>query len=1241
MTKPEVGVSPAAGEEAAVATETLAELVYRDDLTRIRNRRYFFKYLREEIVWSDPSGAPVSLLMIDLDHFKDINDRFGHLEGDHALVHVSQIFCEHVRDPGVVVRYAGDEFAIVLPGWAKADARVVADDLLQEVRRRALALPGGKGSVPLTLSIGVATSPDDGDKPEALIDSADRALYVSKRGGRNQVSIHEGAGGAGAALEPAADQLPCATLVARAPFVEQFKNLLARSGGAADADAPTRALLLVRGHVGSGKTRLLATFRDMAVDAKATVLWASLQEPDARQPLSALSALIGPLWRGDLGPKLREVLEQQEVQAVRALVGEGNDAPPTPAELASRIASALPRMLRAVSGGRGRVLLVDDLQYVDRESLQVILRTLEGSTVPFVVAASVREEALAANPPNDCLAALLEWVPARGASRWDAPLRPFTVDETRELVRTAFPGLQPEPAAIEKLWSVSGGNPLFLEALLRWLAASHAIRRTQRGFELGPIGDWSLPATLDEAVKAAWTNIDRETERVVQSAALIGSRFDVKMLRNVTGLGESEILEFLDRAAGQNLVRAANPFNVDEFVFANSRFRELKESETPDDRRAELHERIARAEEEKHRTRLEAIIGRLAYHYGRSRNRDRAAYYGAALDRWRGGVVPQGGVIPRSSRARIPEAEAPLTERETALMKDVFRFFSAAIKNRALYPPGSRMIATSLEDLRRAMNRVFETCVVFTISSAHEDLVVNGSTIDPRRFVAGAREFLDLLKNFHIRSLTIARDVEIRELEGFIEIVCGRSEPVYDPEYWDRKLDEKGIQHLSVDQRLYVVAGASASPPADSPPAELPGDPAPWVGDPTLAAALEQYIREMGVAPDIQASIDDWSREASRGSDLPARLVGELSKPESRTRLEAVRVLRGVLGKLSSKVEASWMKATEDAVLGRFAVEGDPAVVAEIAGLVAEMVQYRLRRGEGAAAARLVQTLRERSVGGGRSVGRDGEVRERLKDLCKGATFELLAADLGSGDPKRHADALAVIRSMGDYAVPALVRMLQSREDLRLRQVIAEQIRELGEKAVAEVRRSVSPGTPEQELRRVIGVADLLGGDFTQELRLALVQPSRAVRQEAAQVLARLPIDHASVFLEALAHPDRAIAVEAVVQLGKLRRRETAEPIVRRMRDSAEEELLYEGCLTLGKIGDARVVPELARYLLASKMVVLGPKYPERVRYAAAWALSQFGVPDAREALRRAENDRSPLVRPLVKKALEYGRLDG
>ncbi len=1241
-TKPNAQESPGSGDERGLAKEpgfvgeVLTDLVYRDDLTQSRNRRFFFNYLKEEIEWDHPAAPAVSLLMIDLDHFKEINDRHGHLEGDHALVHVSGILREHVGDRGIVVRYAGDEFAVILPGWSKPEAGQVASDLLDEVRRRALALAKGTGSVSLTLSIGVATFPDDARRPDALVESADRALYASKRRGRNQVSVFDAFDMGAAADETLIDVFPCKVLIARDSTLATYRDLLMRTGGAPGADAPVRALLLVRGGIGSGKSRLLSEFRAIADESRALFLSTSLQERDARQPYAAIGSLLQPIWKGDHGPKLRETLEPEELSAVRGLLGEEMGAPLPPKAMNAALASALPRIFGISGGQLGRVILLDDLLFVDRDSLDLLLRVLDGSSLPLLVAATVRDEALSGLVPPENLRALLEWVPSRGASRYDVTLQPFTRGQTLEFILASFPGLAPQPAAVDKLCSVSGGNPLFLEALLRHLIDTRAIRRTHRGFAMGPIENAALPASLEDAIRLAWKGIDRETERILESAAVVGSRFDVELLRGMTGLRESEILECLDRAAGRKLLRAESPLDADAFVFESNRVREMKLQETSEERRAELHERIAKVEEERHRTSLEAIIGRLAYHYSLSRNQDKATFYGSALDRWSCGVTPQAGAVPKAVRARIREADSPLGDREMVLLGHVFRFFAAAIKNRTLYPPGSRIIATSLEDLAKAMRHVFETCHVFTISSAHEDLVVNGVTVDSRHFLAGSRNFLGILKDFHIRSLTVTHGVATRELEGFIDIVTGRTEPIYDPEFWDRKLDEKGIEHLSVDQRLYVVAGADATPvvtevvvsPAPSPSA------GPWAGDPTLAAALERWIHEKGVAPDLQSSIEEWSRTVTPGVDLPSRLIGELSKPEPRTRQEAARVLRGVLSKIASKAEASWMKAAEGAVVGRFGIELDPAVISELGGLVSEFAQERLRRGEATDAAHLVETLRQRASSSARSLGRDAEVRERMMDLTRGATFDLLAADLSSGDAKRQADAATVIRAMGDFAVPALVRLVREREDLRLRQLAASLLRDLGDKAIAEIRRALTASTPEQELRRALGVVDLLGADFTPELRAALVQPSRSVRQEAAQVLARLPGDSTPIFLETLSHADRAIAVEALLHLGRVRRRETVDAVLKRMHDGPEEDVLYEGCMTLGRIADPRAVAALAHYLNASRLLALGKRYPERVRYAAAWALSQFSTVEARQALKRAEGDRSALVRTFVTKAL-------
>jgi two-component system, cell cycle response regulator len=131
------------------------------------------------------TGGGVSVLMIDLDHFKRINDEFGHMLGDDVLRAVSAIFVRQLRKLDIVCRYGGEEFAIVLPATEGTSAATVADKL-----RRAVAnteFPGIPYSV--TISIGVADFPSNGIKRDDIVRAADAALYDAKESGRNQVCL--------------------------------------------------------------------------------------------------------------------------------------------------------------------------------------------------------------------------------------------------------------------------------------------------------------------------------------------------------------------------------------------------------------------------------------------------------------------------------------------------------------------------------------------------------------------------------------------------------------------------------------------------------------------------------------------------------------------------------------------------------------------------------------------------------------------------------------------------------------------------------------------------------------------------------------------------------------------------------------------------------------------------------------------------------------------------------------------
>lgn len=161
----------------------LIEMATTDDLTGVNNRRRFGEDLHLHAALAARHGLPLSLIMLDIDHFKKYNDSFGHLAGDDILRTIATILRSEVREHDLVARYGGEEFVLLLPSTGSEAAVEVAERLRKAVSR------GTWNMVPLTASFGVATTdPTHSISIEELIAQADEALYHSKNAGRNRVT---------------------------------------------------------------------------------------------------------------------------------------------------------------------------------------------------------------------------------------------------------------------------------------------------------------------------------------------------------------------------------------------------------------------------------------------------------------------------------------------------------------------------------------------------------------------------------------------------------------------------------------------------------------------------------------------------------------------------------------------------------------------------------------------------------------------------------------------------------------------------------------------------------------------------------------------------------------------------------------------------------------------------------------------------------------------------------------------
>jgi diguanylate cyclase (GGDEF)-like protein len=174
-----VGLERAYSAHLEELSQRLRNMAYRDVLTGLFNHRYFYEQLSHEVERSVRYHQPLTLLLMDMDNFKQINDVYGHMAGDKFLGMVGQAIARQIRSSDIGARYGGDEFVVILPNTTAEEARVTAEKLEAAVASTA-ALTSMDSSLRLGMSVGIATCPEDSKAPGELLQVADSRLYDVK-----------------------------------------------------------------------------------------------------------------------------------------------------------------------------------------------------------------------------------------------------------------------------------------------------------------------------------------------------------------------------------------------------------------------------------------------------------------------------------------------------------------------------------------------------------------------------------------------------------------------------------------------------------------------------------------------------------------------------------------------------------------------------------------------------------------------------------------------------------------------------------------------------------------------------------------------------------------------------------------------------------------------------------------------------------------------------------------------------
>jgi diguanylate cyclase (GGDEF)-like protein len=752
-----------------------SRLVFEDELTGIHNRRFLQSYLEHKVRWSGEEDLPLSLLYIDLDSFKLVNDALGHQAGDQVLTWLAAVLREVAGNAGIPVRYGGDEFVLVLPHTSAADARQIAEGLLTRTRERPFRLRETGEALHITLSVGIATAPDDGRESRELIARADTALYQAKRLGRNRAaSAHE--------IDPA--QVLGKTTLQRI----EAPGLAGREAALTAVNEAVAALLrgegrfmLIEGAPGLGKTACLEVVHNSLAQnpsLRVATIGGVLQEGFRPYYLATLLLVALLQQRGAAGEALLKELSHSESQSLGLLLPQVQPKGlPSFAELDSagraQIFATLLKLIRQLSDPLPLALLVDDLDFGDEASLHLLRTLLSQREVPLLVIGSVTHTlGWKSEEEPSPLERFCDTHTDLSVSR--IRLTPLNAVDIGAHLRALFPGLTLPNGVEEEIVRITQGSPLFIGEIVRKLVLDQKVSPSSHGWLVGPLEEGYLPSSLEQIVHEKIAALNEEERRILAHAATLGETFSASYLGGAAQVEDGPLFAFLDRAESLGFVHLDFQISDEMLRFLGKRVLEISYGQIEASQREELHESVGEYQERLFRERLLVSASVLAYHFKRSANQEKAACYEQLQRSYDHSVfdTTEAEGYATTASEEEPPAEPRLDPASLRLVPGVLRALLAAVRAVQFYPPTSSSTVRSLAQLHEAVHQVLERDECFRLSQADRFLLINGQRLDLGEHRALAASFVDLLLRAELLAIGFRRGVSESEISALAVVLA-------------------------------------------------------------------------------------------------------------------------------------------------------------------------------------------------------------------------------------------------------------------------------------------------------------------------------------------------------------------------------------------------------------------------------------------------------------------------------------
>ncbi len=566
-----------------------------DELTGVYNRRYLKEKQEEEIKKFIAKKIPFSVVMVDIDHFKEINDTYGHLKGDEIIKRFAQFLKNTLRSMDTVVRYGGDEFVCVMPHTVKHDAEVTYRRILKNCKEQKFE------ELNITLSAGIASYPDNGQDFEELLNAADQALYDAKRSGRDRIKTPG---------EKKAE-IPIKVFVDRMKEKDKIKRSLVDSVGEI-------RVAVLKGNVGIGKTRL---GKEILTDIRGKeIVWCDCIFFAEEIPYYPIREMIKyriqrlgvdtikdvPLaYKIEIGKLIPEIMTgiEDEVKGLDLVMDK------------YRLFEGVRRVLDI--GERDKIIILDNVQWIDKESTEVLkylMRALRDKPITFIIIYRAEEK-------TDTLEDFISYV-SREVEITDTVLAPFEYQDIKKSVKMII-GEEPEKRLTDFVVRESGGNPFFIEEIMRELLNGGYLAVEEDKWRFKEPEKEIVPKTLTDIAMRKYRALSQEAKNILEIASVIGW-FDIGMIKEITGYNEGHIMGLINNISRLGMIKGVQ----DRFKFSDAISRNaIYTNHVRGIKRMEIHRQVAERIEEQNKGKEHEIVDQLAMHFYRAQEREKGIKY--------------------------------------------------------------------------------------------------------------------------------------------------------------------------------------------------------------------------------------------------------------------------------------------------------------------------------------------------------------------------------------------------------------------------------------------------------------------------------------------------------------------------------------------------------------------------------------------------------------------------------------